>query len=863
MCHGPGSYPRLVDTRLSRKYHGAMSAALPILSIEPELVSRLREKRRVVVTAPTGSGKSTQVPRMLLRSGLLGSGQCVVLQPRRIAARMLAARVAEEEGCALGREVGYQVRLENVSGPATRIRFVTEGILLRQMVGDPKLTGIAALVFDEFHERHLEGDVALARALDLQECERPDLLIVVMSATLDGAALETYLKPCARVSTEGRLFPVHITHLPSPDSQLSESAADAVAAWIRAGNDGDALVFMPGAWDITRTLEALRTRPETRDAALLPLHGELSPRDQDAAVARADRRKVVVATNVAETSLTIDGIRLVVDSGLARLPRHDPRRGLNTLFIEPISRASADQRAGRAGRTAPGTCIRLWSDAEHAKRPAREEPEVKRLELAEAALALKAGGVTDLRKFRWLDAPEEKALQHAENLLTDLGALDDAGAITPLGRRLLAFPVHPRWARMLLSAADLKCVRLASLVAALMQGRDLLVRSADSMAVEFRKDVLGDRDTSDLWILVRAWEFAAENRFRLDACQRAGIHALAARQVGPALEQFLRIAKREGLPVEDGAVPEEALRRCVLAGFPDRVARRFDTATLRCEIVHGRRGLLSRESAVRRAPLVIAGEIREVEGRGREDKTLLGLVTAIEPAWLEELFPFDLSRKVVVGFDAEAKRVTAEEVTRFRDLAIGKKPADPPPDEAAKRFADEVLAGRLQFREWDAAVDQWLLRVAFVAKACPDLGLRPPDDAARRAAIERLCAGALSWKDLRDRPVMREIRALVEPALQSAVEKHAPERLDLPNGKKPKVVYSPDAPPHIALRIQELFGVTRIPALALGRVPVAVHVLAPSNRPVQVTQDLARFWTEHYPRIKKELQRKYPKHEWR
>ncbi|KAF0246928.1 MAG: ATP-dependent helicase [Planctomycetota bacterium] len=842
-----------------------MTLPLPILEIESSLIARLRETRRVVVSAPTGSGKSTQVPRMLLRSGLLGNGQAVVLQPRRIAARMLAARVAEEEGCTLGREVGYQVRLENASGPATRIRYVTEGILLRQMVGDARLAGVTAIVFDEFHERHLEGDVALARALDLQESGRPDLLIVVMSATLDGEKLESYLKPCAHVSTEGQMFPVRIEYAPpaTADAPVHEAAADAVATWIRGGYDGDALVFMPGAWDIARTLELLKSRPETRDAALLPLHGELPPREQDAAVARADRRKIVVATNVAETSLTIDGVRLVVDSGLARLPRHDPRRGLNTLFIEPISRASADQRAGRAGRTAPGTCVRLWSEAEHKKRPAREEPEVKRLELAEAALALKAGGVKELRKFRWLDAPEEKALVHAENLLEDLGALDGEQEITALGRRLLAFPVHPRWARMLLAAGDLKCVRLACLVAAIMQGRDLLVRSADSMAVEFRKDVIGDRDTSDLWILVRAWEFAADNAFRFEACHRAGIHAQAARQVGPALEQFLRIAKKEGLDAEDRDVPEESLRRCVLAGFPDRVARRFDAATLRCEVVHGRRGLLARESAVRRATLFVAGEIREVEGRGREDKTLLGLATAIEPEWLEELLPFDLTRKVIVGFDAEAKRVTAEEVTRFRDLAIGKRAAEPPADEAAKRFADEVLAGRLQFREWDAAVDQWLLRVGFLAKTCPELGLNAPDETSRRAAVERLCAGSTTWKELRDRPVMREFRALVEPALQSQVERHAPERLELSNGKKPKLVYAADAPPHIALRIQELFGVARIPAIAMGRVVPALQILAPNNRPVQVTQDLARFWSEHYPKVKKEMQRKYPKHEWR
>ncbi|MCE9581786.1 MAG: helicase, partial [Planctomycetes bacterium] len=643
-------------------------------------------------------------------------------------------------------------------------------------------------------------------------------------------------------------------------------AADAVARWARAG-EGDALVFMPGAWEIARTLESLGQRPETRDFALLPLHGELPPGDQDAAVARHARRKVVVATNVAETSLTIDGIRLVVDCGLARLPRHDPRRGVNTLFIEKISRASADQRAGRAGRTAPGHCVRLWDEKDHAKRPEREEPEVKRLELAEAALTLKASGVRDLAKFRWLDAPPGKALAHAEELLVDLGALhespDGSTAVTDLGRRMLAFPVHPRWARMLLAARGLGCVRRAAEVAAVTQGRDLLVRSADALAVEFRGDLLGDRDTSDFWIILRAWEYAAEHKFRLEPCQKAGVHAQAARQVGPTLDAFLRIASREGLDIREHEVPEAALRRCILAGFPDRVARRSDAATLRCELVHGRRATLARESAVRRAPLFVASEIREVEGRGRENATLLTLVTAIEPEWLEELFPGDISRRIRVNFDNEAKRVTAEEQLRFRDLMIGTRVVEPPAEEAAKRLAEEVLAGRLEFRSWDASVDQWLLRAAFLAKTCPDLEIPAGSAEDRRAIVEHLCAGATSWKELRDRPVLATVRSGLTHEQQRLVEKHAPECLELSNGKKPKVVYAADNPPHIALRIQDLFGVARIPPIAMGRASIAVHILAPNNRPVQVTQDLARFWTEHYPKVKKEMQRKYPKHEWR
>jgi ATP-dependent helicase HrpB len=860
-----------------------MADRLPIYEIESGILAGARELRRLIVSAPTGSGKSTQVPQMLLDSGLLGRGQVVILQPRRLAARLLAARVAWERQTELGREVGYQIRFENVTSAETRIRFVTEGVLLRQMVQDSELHGVSALIFDEFHERHLYGDITLAQALDLQERRRPDLHLLVMSATLDAAGLEDYLRPCRVLESHGRTHPVQIEYARAPSyldqRPVWDQAAAAFRDFVRSGGQGDVLVFMPGGFEIHQTLEAIRHCDESRGWVLLPLHGELPPREQDAAVARYDQRKVVVATNVAETSLTIDGIRCVIDSGLARIPRYDPYRGINTLLIEKISQAAADQRAGRAGRTAPGVCLRLWSREEHSHRPPRELPEVKRLDLAEVVLTLKAAGVADLRKFRWLEPPEEHALAHAEELLTDLGALtpphpeatppgapsnQPPSTITPLGRKMLAFPLHPRYARMLLAAQERGCVYQACLVAALTQGRDLLLRNVDRETAALREDLLGETSTSDFFLLMRAWNYAARKEFKLEACRRLGIHLVTARQVGPLFEQFLEIARREGLEAEPRPVADEALQKCILAAFSDRLARRLDTGTLRCELVHGRRGTLARESAVQSSPLLVAAEIREVEGKDKSVNTLLSLATAIAEPWLAELFPEDLSSAVRCFYDPASRRVYAEEQTRFRDLAIGSRRVEAPPaDEAARLLAEEVLAGRLTLNEWDHAVEQWILRLNLLAQWCPELGLPPITEADRRDLVQQLCHGACSYKDIKDKPVKPVVKGWLSAPQQECVDKHAPERLTLANGRTPKVVYDAANPPHIAVRIQELFDVNTTPKIALGRVPVLVHILAPNMRPVQITQDLAGFWREHYPRIKQELQRKYPKHQWR
>jgi ATP-dependent RNA helicase HrpB len=833
---------------------------LPIHEIETRLLATLAIQRRVILTAPTGSGKSTQVPQMLLDGGLLGSGQIVILQPRRLPARMLAGWVAKQRKGKLGEEVGYQIRLDNVTSPATRIRYVTEGVLLRQILNDPKLLGVNAVIFDEFHERHLYGDITLSRALQIQETLRPDLFIIVMSATLDVGPLQKYLAPCETLSSAGRTFPVQIEYLSKAlgDWQVWDAAAKELERLV-SRQEGDALVFMPGGYEISRTVQAVHDTIGNQ-FVVLPLHGDLSPNDQDAAVARYDKRKIVVATNVAETSLTIDGVRIVVDSGLARIPRFDPHRGINTLLIEKISRASADQRTGRAGRTAPGVCLRLWTQHEHEQRPPQELPEIKRLDLAEVVLTLKASGVDEVKNFRWLEPPVPKALERAEELLEDLGAIDHHRHITELGRRMLSFPLHPRYSRMLLAAQELGCVRPIALIAALTQGRDLLVRAQGKQVAEARDELFGGESESDFFILMRAWRYAERNGFNVERCRRLGIHAQTARQVGPLFEQFLDIAKREGLDVNERPLNREAVQKCLLVGFTDHLAKRFDAGTLRCALVHGRRGLLARESVVQ-SPLLVAAEVAEVQGR--ELNVVLSSATVIKEEWLRELFPDDFSATEEVVYDETQRRVFAERRKQFRDLVLEVGRSDePPPAEAARILAEQVQAKRLVLNEWNDVVEQWILRVNWLHEWMPDLKLPGITEEDRATLVEQVCHGAVSYKEIKDKPVWPVVKSWLSKEQQAWVDEYTPERIELKSGRRAKVTYSVDGPPTLAAKIQDLYG-TKTLAIAGGRVPVRIEILAPNNRPVQVTENLAGFWRETYPKLKTELQRKYPKHEWR
>lgn len=840
-----------------------MDPQLPIYEISGRITDAAKAHPRLILRAPTGSGKSTQIPQMLLDHVIPPGGRIVVLQPRRMAARMLAARVASERGEPPGETVGYQVRMEGKNSAATRILYVTEGILLRRMIGDPQLRGVSAVVFDEFHERHLYGDITLARALDLQESSRPDLKIIVMSATLEVGGLEKYLAPCEVLESAGRMHPVEISHIArSPgDRPLWETAAEALAA--NAPASGNALVFMPGAYEIQRTISEIRATPALRGFSAFALHGEMPPQEQDEAVAPGGGRKIIVATNVAETSLTIEGVTLVVDGGLARIARYDPRRGINTLLIEKISRASADQRAGRAGRTAPGRCVRLWTEKDHEQRAESELPEVRRLDLAEVVLSLKAAGVENLGKFRWLEPPDPSALQRASELLGDLGALDPDGGITELGRRMLAFPVHPRYARLLLEAEKLGCVKAAGLLAALTQGRGLLMKSSSREMDRRRDELLRDGAESDVTVQLRAFSAARRSNFDPARCRPLGIHAQSARQAAQLADNFAGIARAEGLNLTDDPPPRHALEKCMLSAFPDHLARRLDRGTLRCELVHGRRGTLARESAVT-SELFVAGEITEIGGRAGDVQTLLTLASPVREEWLREMFPHEFSDKMVTQFDPSTRGVTARRITEFRGLVLRSEPTGTPdPAEAARIFAGKIAGGELILPLWNEQVEQWIVRLNCLAAWMPALDLPRIGEHERRFLLEQLAQGAVNYRALKAMDPWPVLRAWLSTPQLAALDAFAPERIKLPGGRNVRVVYDTSRTPVLAARVQDLYGVEAPLTVADGHQRILIEVLAPNQRPIQMTDDMGGFWKNTYPQIRPEYSRRYPKHEWR
>jgi ATP-dependent helicase HrpB len=868
-------------------------SSLPIYDVADALLQGVGQKRRVVLSAPTGSGKSTQVPQILLDRGGF-EGEIVVLQPRRLAARLLAKRVAAERGVTLGEEVGYQIRFENKISARTRIRFVTEAILLRQILQDPALKGVGAVVFDEFHERHLTSDLSLACALQSLSRVRPDLKLVVMSATLDIDTLEGFLQPCARVEASGRMYPVEVSYA---GAALGRSAA---TVWNRAaqafkkkaaGGEGDVLVFMPGAFEIRKTIDAIQSLPEAKGYEVLPLHGELSPEAQDRAVSSGPTPKVIVSTNVAETSITIEGVRTVIDGGLARVARYDPRRGINSILIEGISRASAEQRAGRAGRTGPGQCIRLWSEAEHVARPERDEAEVRRVDLSETVLMLAAAGIDDLQAFPWYEAPAEASLARAESLLYDLGAIDSAvdatgvasrqvgggsvsatssvaRSITELGRKMARFPLHPRYARLLIEGDRLGVLAEVALIAALSQGRGIYRPAReDRVRREQLRQIEDHADgRSDFFVQIRAFELAQAAKFNPNACAALGIHGGASRQAGALAQQLIDLAQRAGLNTRAAALPDLEARicRCLLVAFSDHLCLRNDRGTRRCRMVHKRSGELRRESIVD-SELFVAAEMEERELRG-EVTVLLGLATMVEPAWLEDAFPDDFSDVSETVYDPDARRVQSRRERRFRDLILqSKDQGEPDKDRAAELLAAEVVEGNLKLKQWDAVVENWIQRVNFVAKHCPETEVSPIDDEARALIVEQVCHGALSYKEIKDRPVLAAVKEWISPEQHYYIDTYAPAEITLPGRNRPsRIRYEPDGRAIIASKLQDFYDVPGSSLrVANGKVPLLIELLAPNQRPAHLTDDLDGFWDGAYQHVRKELAGRYPKHEWR
>ena len=767
-----------------------MQLDLPIYELRDTLRQTWSTHNRLVLIAPTGSGKTTQVCQMLYEDQVThgrGHKRIVVLQPRRVAARSVARRVAEEMEVPLGGLVGYQVRFDEHLSSDTRIAFVTEGILLRWLQSDPTLAGVDAVLFDEFHERNLLSDMALAWCKQLQQQARPDLLLVVMSATLEARPVADYLASpndadaVPILESLGRSYPVDIRYQSwDDDGPVWERAAKQAVEILQQTEIGDVLVFMPGMNEINRTIEETKRMWREQNGkgtppVMLALHGEMPPREQDRIFASrssdADYRRVIVATNVAETSITIPGIRYVIDSGQARIARYDPQRGINTLHIEPISQASADQRAGRAGRVAPGVAYRLWSQKNQAARALKNMPEVQRTELSAVVLLLHSLGVRDVAHFDFLDKPDMARLLVAEALLESLGAVQD-GLITDVGRQMLRIPAHPRYARMLIEAQHYGCVREVALLAALVGGRDLLMRLSRDDQVQRRNRaglIKKGQNVSDYFLLANSFAYAAQNNFDGKVCFQFGINAHVAREVEQTWAQLLDVCTEAGL-LQAGllaadateqsddtapviAPPEpallEAIPRCHMAGFLDHLAVRTSTGSDEYDLAGGRRCALMDESIVGRNMLIVASEIREITRYNGERITLLGFGSAVQLSWVREMNPAGLTEPVEYVYDRLNKRVAAGRILRYHDLILGGERLDVTDLDLAARVMATEFAHQL------GKLPQWG-RLKKLLAGRPDL----PRESVVQALAEAW-HGATTFDEAAKRDVVEAFRKLL------------------------------------------------------------------------------------------------------
>jgi ATP-dependent helicase HrpB len=872
---------------------------LPIDPHLPEIVDRVRESRSLVLVAPPGAGKTTRVPPAILRAGLLSADHpnLIMLQPRRVAARASAQRLADENGWSLGREVGYHIRFEKRIGPETRLRVVTEGILSRQLLEDPFLEGAGAVLLDEFHERSLHTDLSIAMLREIRQTVRDDLILIVMSATLEAEPVAKFLGDCPIIRTEGRTYPIEITYAHAAPAgrpqELPDRVADALSDVLTSAgpvatglpspisasprppvpasshrDPGDVLIFLPGVEEIRRTMQRLETIAQREDFLLLPLHGSLTGDEQFAALRPADKRKVILATNIAETSLTIEGVRTVIDSGLARVASYDPQRGLDRLDLMRISKASAIQRAGRAGRTAPGRCVRLWSQQEDRAMPDFELPEIKRVDLCGTVLALHAWGKTDPRAFGWYEAPPEETLAGAERLLAMLGALTGEvdGRITPIGRRLLSLPIHPRLGRLLLAAAEQDLLAQGAAIAALLSEKDILRASAYDPSAMFRPAV---QASSDVLIRLDLLARAEQDRFGAGA-RSLGVDTGAARQVARVRDELLRLGSRLSVSGQrtsprrgvSDVVEEEALFKLPLLAYPDRVARRRGADPNAAVMVGGGGVKLAAESAVKQAEFFLALDARHDQRRFTRE-ALVRVASAIDVRWLEELFPESIRRERAVIFDGQRERVVGVSTVYYRDLLLREDRNAPVDPEQAQRVLAEALRPRAaEIFAADEAASAWLARLALLREAMPE---HPwPDVSPQR--LGELLASALHGKkgidDLKRTSLLPLLQGMLHYPLDRLLDQEAPETIEVPSGSHIRVQYAAGQPPVLAVRLQELFGWTDTPRVAAGRVPVLLHLLGPNFRPVQITGDLRSFWTTTYFQVRKDLRIRYPKHSW-
>ncbi len=819
---------------------------LPVAGILAEAVAASRGGA-VVVTAPPGSGKTMLVPAAVL-DDLPSEKQVVLLQPRRLAARAVARQIAQLRGVQLGEEVGYQVRFDSCIGRDTRLAVMTTGILLRRLLDDVALEEVGAVVLDEFHERTIEMDLVLGLLLRIRQTMRPDLRIVVMSATLAAEPVARLLSECPIVQAEGRRFPVQVRYERRGEQRpVVELVAVRMPDALKE-TAGHVLVFLPGVGEILRAQESLAGLAERHGLALLPLFGDLPPKQQDRVLGDLGQRKIILATNVAETSLTIDGVTAVIDSGQARQLHVAPATGLPRLELVPISQASAEQRAGRAGRTAPGVCWRLWDESSQRGRPPADTPEILRSDLAEPLLALATLG--EHVDFPWLDPPPQEALRNARQLLQLLGAIDDLGRVTPLGSELARLPAHPRLGRLLLAGARHGVLRETSVAAALLSERDPF--RAAQHARRGPRDYGTVRSRSDVVDRVAALQafHAGESRGDTDL----ELHPGGARNVLRAAEQLFHLADFPRAPRAER--PDLALMQALVEAFPDRLAKLRAGTQDRALMVGGRGVRIDTRSRVRGEPLLLAIELNDAGGEARAQ-----LVSAVERSWLSAEF---LQSGEELFFNPTRGQVEARARTYWVDLLLEETPVAISDSAAAAALLALQARGQLErvLPAEDTTAGKFLARIRWLSDLRHDLDLPTFDQTGLEQLLPDVCQGLRSLDELRGAEWLVWLQARVGYDRLAEIDRLAPIDIELPSGNRHPIVYEVGKLPVLAVRIQEVFGLAATPTVAGGRVPLLLHLLGPNYRPQQVTADLASFWQNGYPDVKKELRRRYPKHAW-
>lgn len=810
---------------------------LPIEEILPDLLSALNESNSVVLQAPPGAGKTTMVPLCLLGLNDLDGKKILMLEPRRLAARAAARRMADLLGENVGETVGYRIRLDTKVGPKTQIEVVTEGILTRRLQEDPELRGVGVVIFDEFHERSLQTDLGLALTRQCQEILRDDLKIVIMSATLNTERVADLLEKAPIIKSEGRQFPVETRFSEKPVKGRIEGPLANWISEIAESELGDILVFLPGAGEISRTISALSAYAKKKGISLLPLFGNLSQKDQDKALFpnTEGQRKIVFATDIAETSLTIEGIRIVVDAGLARSPRFDPNSGMSRLETRRVSRASADQRRGRAGRLGPGLCYRFWTLAEDRGLIPHSDPEIASADLSSMALELAKWGVKDVSELAWMTEPPAGLLGQATDLLQNLGAIDTERNITPLGLKMVRLPLHPRLARMIVMADGIGGGGLACDIAALLSDRDILKtdRDAPNSDIRSRLEILnrsrsGDNTRPELKRLIRS---ADDLRRRFNAGKKASSLA----NVGTILA----------------------------FAYPDRIGELRAGSKTNYRLSGGRGAILMNNDKLQSEPYLV---VADLDGKGRDAR--IYLAAPISYKELIEQFNADVEISERVYWDAEKERVIALEETKIGALVLdSKRLKNPSPDSVSRALLGVVRAKSMRNLPWSEGAASIIQRVEFTryhdqkASDWPDFS----EDWLLANLEEWLLpfmAGKNSLSDLQSLKLEEILVSMLSWEQQQHLKQYAPARFAAPTGSAIRIDYSNKDSPVLAVRLQEMFGQADVPPLASGKVPVSIHLLSPARRPAQITQDLAGFWKNSYAAVKKDLKGQYPRHFW-